>query len=675
MARRCVGKLRLATASNFASTRSFHLTVPRYDALAAPSADASPVASSSSTHARESPINALRNRRMAELRNLLSLKSPSPHAVWANYLELLQFYGPSAVPRDIHQGVLRKCSPPAAHLRGVAAKRRAEGGRFKDDQMYEARFRDVIRNIRASGETPSVEDYHCVLELFAAVGNHKSAVQVFREITELGLIKKPETYSLCLQALAHRLTLPVWHADRPLLVDEITGHCKQILDDMSRNNVSFTARNVDLVFRILKETMSMEGFSHLMKHAYGIDLAYPDRSPLEFWDKKEGDTSAAAVQDAPTPGLPTRLPFSLVAFNTALDYLGRAGEVSKMVELFEVVTNPLPSSNQSYADEDDDDFGIADPQVAPYRPPHVQPNTTTFHTLLRSLHKADHLVLARHYLLVALVAEQEQRSELRKLVATTPPAEIPAPRLAITRNLILPVFSAANDNKNTELMRWVLKKTRRVITRKRHDLSYFERVRRRWFETGVYKPPTLTEAEMGEEPLPLGPASSRFSTFFNPSSSSRVADDDSLATDATSSAGFTPFNIDLHINLLHRDLDALVDLESRVSDVLARTIQRIKERLGRRIWNNKDVFLRSAGDRVPVSKEFWRENVNYRPRSEVGAQGASSEQTPSATAISPSPSRSQRAPPPHPVHAAQGSQGTEAATAPSGSPAKSTGVS
>ncbi|KAH9894285.1 hypothetical protein C8Q73DRAFT_511438 [Cubamyces lactineus] len=665
MARRCVGKLRLATASNFAPARSFHLTTPRYDSLAVASADAPPVASSSTTRPKESPINVLRKRREAELRNLLSLKSPSPHAVWAKYLELLQFYGPSAVPREIHQGVLRKCSPSAVQLRAVAAKRRAQGGRFKDSYLYEARFRDVIRNIRASGETPSLEDYHCVLELFVAVGNHSSAMQVFGEITELGLVKKPETYGLCLKALAHRLALPVWHLHRPLLVDEISGHCKQILDDMSLNNVPFTARNVDLVFRILKETLNMEGFNHLMRHAYGIDLAYPDRSPLEFWDKKEGDSSTATVQDAAAAAFPTRLPFSLAAFNTALDYLGRAGDVSKMIQLFEVVTNPLPSSAQSYADEDEDDFGVADPQVAPYRPPHVQPNTTTFHTLLRSLHKAGHLALARHYLLVALEMEKQERLRLRKLVVDVPPAEIPAPRLAVTRSLILPVFSAANDNKNTELMRWVQRKTHRVITWKRRNLSYFEEVRRQWIEAGIYQPPTLTEAEMDEEALPLGPASSRFSTFFNPSSSSLIAEDDST----TSFEDSKPFNIDLHINLLRRDLDGLVELESRVEDVLARTVQRIKERLGRRVWHNKDIFLRDAETRVPVSKEFWRENVNYRPQSQASAQGASSGQAPSDAP------HSQRPAPSHIPDTARDPQDMQAATSPSGSPAKSTSVS
>ncbi|KAJ8469288.1 hypothetical protein ONZ51_g9093 [Trametes cubensis] len=670
MARRCVGKLRLATASNFAPARSFHLTASRYDSLAAPPPDGSPVASSSSTRTRASPIKALRDRREAELRSLLSLKCPSPHAVWAGYLELLQFYGASAVPREIHQGVLRKCSPSPAHLRMVAAKRRAEGGRFKDSHLYETRFREVIRNIRASGQTPSLEDYHCVLELFVAVGNHTSAMQVFGEITELGLARKSETYSLCLQALAHRLALPVWHLDRPILVDEISGHCKRILDDMSLSNVPYTARNVDLVFRILKETMSMEAFSHLLKHAYGIDLAYPDRSPLEFWDQKEGDSSAATLQDAATPALPTRLPFSLAAFNTALDYLGRAGNVSKMIQLFEVVTNPLPSSDQSYADEDDDDFGVADPQVAPYRPPHVQPNTTTFHTLLRSLHKADHLVLARHYLLLAFELERQASIRLRKLVKFTPPAEIPAPRLAITRSLILPVFSAANDNKNTELMRWALRKTLKAIKWKRYNLSYFEGVRSKWIEAGIYQPPTLTEAEMDEEPLPLGPASSRFSTFFNPSSS-RVAEDGSASASTTSSASSQPFNIDLHINLLRRDLDALVELQSRIEDVLARTVQRIKERLGRRVWKNKNIFLRDAGDRVPVSKDFWREHVKYRPQSQAGAQSASSEQAPSETP----PSHSQEGAPPHVPHTARDPQDMQAATSPSGSPAKSTSVS
>ncbi|KAI0650036.1 hypothetical protein C8Q79DRAFT_362548 [Trametes meyenii] len=635
MAHRCVRKLRLAAPSSFAHVRHFSATTSRLDALSAPAAEFSTTASTSSTPARERPIDTLRNRRADELRALLSLSSPSPHRVWANYIELLQFSGSAGVPRDIHQGVLRKCAPPATFLRAISAKLMEEGGRFKDHALYETRFRDVIRNIRAMGETPTLEDYHCVLEKFAALGSYPSAMMVLEEMAQVGLPKDTETYGLCLQALSYRLTLPVWHLHRPSLVDEVTKHCLKILDEMSLTNLPYTSRNVDLAFRILKETMNMEGFTALMKGAYGIDLAYPDRSPLEFWDKKGAPSTGLNVQDGITPRLPTPLPFSLAAFNTALDYLGRSGNVSKMVQTFEVLTNPLPTaaSDPSFNDDDDDDFGYANPSVAPYRAPHIQPNTTTFRILLRWIHKAEHAVLARHYLLVALETEATQGRRLREQIRTKHPQEITAPRMVVTRDILLSVFSLANDNKNVELLRWTLYKVRKVVRRKRYDLAYYQQVRARWIEEGLYQPVTLSDAQLEgtEEELPLGPSTSRFHSFFSPSASLRSANDLSFSPDGgpassppPSSETPKPFDIDLHVNLIRRDLDKVVDLESQVEDVYARTIQRIKERLGRRVWGRKDIYLRDVERRMPVSKEFWKAHVNYRARSEVQAQQVAS---------------------------------------------------
>ncbi|OJT13542.1 hypothetical protein TRAPUB_9896 [Trametes pubescens] len=620
MAHRCVRKLRLATASSYAHVRPFHSTTSRLDALAVPSA-----VSSSSTVPREDKFsNTPLGQKTADLRALLQIKSPSPHRVWASYVELLQFYGSSGVPRDIHQGVLRKCSPSAAHLRAVSAKLMEEGGRFRDALLYETRFRDVIRNLRSSGEVPTLEDYHCVLDQFAALGNYVSAMRVLEEITQVGLAKEPETYGLCLRALSYRLTLPIFHIRRPMLVDDITGHCMAILEEMSQDNVAYTPTNVDLAFRILKETLNMQGFAALMKGAYGIDLAYPDRSPLEFWEKQAAESSEDAAEVTLSQRLPTRMPFTCSTLNTALDYLGRAGDVSKMVQLFEVTTNPLPSStsNPAFNDDEDDDFGVSNPQVAPYSPPHIRPNTTTFHTMLRHIHKARHEVLARHYLLVALEAERNEGRSLREMTRTKLPQEIVSPRVSVTRSLLLSVASLANDNKDVELLRWVTQKTRQTLRRKRRDLDYYIQVRARWMEEGLYQPPALSDAALEgvEEELPLGPTSSRFSSFFSPSSS--LSHIDGSSTSSTSAPETKPFDIDLHVNMIRRDLDRLITFEARVDDVLARTVQRIKERLGRRVWGGKNIFLSDVERRLPVSREFWKRNVNFRPLSELRAQSA-----------------------------------------------------
>ncbi|KAL7282128.1 hypothetical protein ACG7TL_003597 [Trametes sanguinea] len=571
---------------------------------------------------------------MKDLLALLQQRHPGPDRVWSSYVDLLQVSGLARVPVDIHQRVLRKCAPSAAQIRMVTASKMRRGVRAKI-LLYETRYREVISNIRASGHIPDLEDYHCVLDLFAAVGDYQSALMVLAEITELGLDKTPQTYSLCLQALAHRLSQPVWHLDRPQLVGEITRHFKELLKEMSQNNIPYTARNVDLAFRILKETLDMEGFSGLMKNAYGIDLAYPDRSPLLFWGK---DGASGSEEDAPADFTSTRLPFSLSAFNTALDYLGRAGEVSKMIQLFEVVTNPLPSSssNRAFDDDDDDDFGVSNPQVAPYTPPHVEPNTTTFHVLVRSLHRARHAVLARHYFLLAMEMEGREGHEHRLSLVTKPPNEIRSPRISITRNLLLSVFSVANDNKKVELMRWSLVQTRRAIRWKRQNIDVHQQVRERWIKQGWYQP-LLSEPELEElDDLPLGPSPSSFSTFFDPSTSIRSPSAD--GTPIASPKKPKQFHIDFHLALLRRELDRLLEFLDHAEMVYQRTVQRVKERLGRRVWQDKDVFLRDENDRVMVTKERWRAIVNFRPRSEVPAHQVAKSSQVTPTLPSPPPS-------------------------------------
>lgn len=633
MAQRCVGKFRLAKPS-FRDGRHLHSTLPHYDALALPQAlPQLPIASSSSSSTPRSHLDALRRQKTEDLRNLLSLRIPSPGRVWGSYLELLQFYGSTKVPLDIHQGVLRKCALPPDHVRAAAAKWLAGGRRYKQDVVFESRFQRVFRNIRSAGDFPTLEDYHCVLDLFAAVGNHKSSMMVLTEIGRMGLVKNPRTYALCLQALCHRLTLPIWHRDRPTLVGEVTEHCITILDEMESRGVPYTPLHVDLAFRIMKETMGMNGFTTLMRNAYGIDLAYPDRSPLAYWGKLR-DT---AVEDEGQEGLPAKfpaqLPFTISAFNTALDYLARTGDVSKLVQTFEVITNPLPttaSNSNSFDDDDDDDFGVSNPQVAPYKPPHVQPNTTSFCTLLRGVCNARHAVLARHYILAFTSQEREFNAQLLEMARTRAQDEIPSPRLLISRSVLLPVFSLANRDKNMELLKWINDWIKRAISWHRADIDAFTDARARWIDAGVYRPSETVGRDVEENvnDLPSVAPSSQFASFFSPSSSSREPSstlDPSLPTSVNPSEVQPAeqrkvLDVDLHLSLLEREIIRLEDMERHADAVLSRNTQRIKERLGRRVWGGKDIFLRSENARRVVSKERWREIVNFRPQDEVAAQ-------------------------------------------------------
>lgn len=635
MAHRYVRKLRLATATNTSDVRHLHSTSSCHHALAGLYAEYSTASSSSSSEPYESPLDILRKQKAEDIRSLLSLRRPAPNRVWATYVELLQFYDAARVPLDIHQSVLRKCTPPVEDVRAAFFHGLASGRKYVEHCVYETRFQRIIRNIRNAGEAPALEDYHCVLELFAAIGNHESAMMVLREIGRVGLAKEPKTYALCLQALCHRLTLPIWHLDRPALVDEVTKHCMSIVQDMASNGVPYASYNVDLVFRILKETLNMEGFTTMMRMAYGLDLDYPDRSPLEFWDKARTGSTDVEVPDGAPVQLPTRLPYTQAAFHTTLDYLGRTGNISKLVQTFEVVTTPLPSStsNPAFDEDDEDDFGVSNPQVAPFKPPHVQPNTTSFTIMLRWVARARHFVLARHYVLVAIQQEREQNRQLREWARTRSPADIPAPRLTINRSLLLPVFWLANRNKKMGMLRWLQVKTRRAIRQKRFHVEEYSAIRERWVQSGVHHPKLVTDEGMEDDPaddLPEPAASSQFTTYFNPSSTSRQTSDASPG-----SAGQLPhfavdldaplvppveekkLDIDLHLALLRRDLDGLEELATRLEDVIARSTQRVKERLGRRVWGGKNIFLSDASRRTLVPREVWRETVNFVPQSVI----------------------------------------------------------
>ena len=633
MAHRCVRKFRLASTSTLPNVRHVHATPSSRAALAVPNAEFSTASSSSSSHSGESTLDDIRRRKVEDIKSLLSLRTPNHNRVWGSYVELLEFFGSAKVPLEVHRSVLRKCAPPAVHVRAIFARKIAEGQRFTEDALFESRFQRVIRNIRAAGDTPALEDYHCVLEMFAAVGNYKGAMMVLQEVGRVGLVKEPRTYALCLQAMCHRLTLPVWHLFRPALVEDVTEQCLNILNEMSSNGVQYASYNVDLAFRILKETMNMDGFTTLLRHAYGLDLAYPDRSPLEYWAKSR---NAEGQPDLPMH-IPAPLPFTLATFNTALDYLGRAGNISKLVQTFEVISTPLPASasNRAYDEDEDDDFGISNPQVAPYKPPHVEPNTTSYRLMLKWVARAGHSVLARHYLLCAIEQERNQGRQLREWVRTRPPADIPSPRLSMTRGLFLPVFSVANRDKNIELLRWVHVKVRRAIRRKQFDIKFYEVIRARWIESGVYQAVRNVEDDLTgdlDENLPAASSTSQFSSFFSPSStlrqpSSAPASDPSSPFAVDLDAPLVPpakepkkLDIDRHLLLLQRDLEELQQFERHVVDVIGRDNQRVKERLGRRVWAGKDIFLRDIRQRTEVPKEVWRDMVSFRTQAEIEAK-------------------------------------------------------
>jgi hypothetical protein len=562
-----------------------------------------------------SPVDRIRQRNFDLLFESLE-RNGNPSRVWANYTNLVAFLGYERLPLEIHQQVLRKCTPSSRRLRASATRRLFAGNTPRIPHMYEGRLQAVVRNIRASGAQPTLDDYNFILEQFAAVGHHFGAMQVYRELTHLGIIPRTKTFGLCLQAIAHRLTLPVMPRDKARRTAATRQMVSDLVNAMKSFNIPFTSVNLDLTMRILKETTDLQSFELLMKWGYGIDLVNPDCPPLEYQNSRDPESAVK---------LPAPQPFSTAALNTTIDTLGRLGAISRMVQTFEVLTTPLPThtKSSSYDEDDEDDFGVAaEPTPAStFAAPHASPNTTTYNTLLRHISRAGHAVFARHYLLQAMELERQLTHDLQHRVGKMPLEEVPAPHFGINRGTLLSVFGESNRDKNLGLMRWLFLKFPRIIRQKEGTLKFWTAYRegRQRRKLWPYADPsTSSQAELSTNPQKVVSDASpltvqtRNRRWTAPNGVGVVFN---LNTDDDNTPAPLPekkFNLDLHIRILQRDLSEIQALQAHVQRILERTTRSIKERLGRRVWHGRDVYLRAEGRRVNVSPEKWEQIVGFR---------------------------------------------------------------
>jgi hypothetical protein len=367
--------------------------------------------------------------------------------------------------------------------------------------------------------------------------------------------------------------------------------------------------------RILKETSDEEGFAHLMRVGYGVDLDYPDRAPVEALMVQENIAADELGKDLPSPA-----PLSTAALNTTIDTLGRFGNVSKLVQAFEVLTQPLPpEADQHFSrsfDDEDDDYGVSSPTSTQlYRAPHAAPNTTTYNLLLKHISRSGHGPLARHYLQQAFyfdrMSDRTNRSEMINL-----PEEVPAPHFAINRGTILPVFGLANRDKDMELMRWVGYVIRQTVRRKKNDVIYYSAIAAKLAKESLSLQSSADHAPSTPvSPSPNAAPAARTAALrsHNPSElSAAVFEVDLDAPLVTAPPPTKKFNINLHLQILHRDLDELAALYRQVSNITFRTTQRVKERLGRRVWAGKDVYLLSENKRRLVSRPTWSNIVHFK---------------------------------------------------------------
>ncbi|KAG5654452.1 hypothetical protein H0H81_001951 [Sphagnurus paluster] len=572
-----------------------------------------------------SPQAYLRRRKLHELTESLN-RGHGPSRVWAHYTDLLNVMGYHKLPLEVHQSVLRRCTPSSADLRVSAARRLVAGNVPSNPHIHEGRFQTIMRNIHAIEQNPELDDYHFILEQFAAVGHHVGAMQVYKELTHNAITPRTRTFGLCLQAIAHSLTLPIADERKEQRVTQAHRMMADLITDMQQLHIPFTSANLDLTIRILKETADMETFENLMKWGYGIDLSNPDRPPLEYMGAPT--IKSALGMDTPVSGLPGPQAFSTAALNTTIDILGRFGNVSKLVQAFEVLTQPLPRAAQHLFSsfDDDDDFGIADsPKSTALVSPSARPNTTTYNMLLRHLCKAGHATLARHYLLEAMKLDRTTDSILRYNIYHYPIRHVFAPHFAINRGTLLPVFSESNRDKNMALMRWLSTKIPAILKRKKGSLKFFGE-----FKVNMEKNYERRAAHFAKHPKDA--ANSAFrprSTRGTPRPSllerRRPKPQNGSVFDVNIDSTAPPappapvkyFDIELHLRVLERDIQEIEAFYEHLQAVLGRNTQRLKERLGRRVWAGKDVYMATEGRRRKVSREEWRNAVGFKPRKAV----------------------------------------------------------
>ncbi|TEB35448.1 hypothetical protein FA13DRAFT_1343827 [Coprinellus micaceus] len=534
------------------------------------------------------PVDVVKETNVSDLESVLQ---DDRSKVWNTYNDLVNASGFQGLPLEVHQEVLRKCTRPAPDARTHASRQDIDGGSLAIPHCHEARFQAVIRNIRGAGYIPSLDDYHFVLSQFAAVGNFPGSMEVYKELQTVGHVPTARTFGYILQAIARRLDLPIHRASREAMLAKTNIVFNGLLKDMKKLDIPTVPANIDLSFRILKESMNYTAFERFMRWAYGIDMSYPDRVPLDLAERK----STSDTQKLPVP-------FSTHALNTTIDYLGRAGNLSKMIQAFEVLTQPLPLAQEHFFssfEDDEDDIGAVLPNPQPKsKLPHALPNTTTYSILIRHSARNKHHTLARHYLNEAIWLNQEVALDLRA-TKHLDDHQVAQPRFSLQKDHFTSAVNLGVVGQNKMFLEWVMRKLPKQIKRKDAELKWH----------------IMRRDHRAHQAAKVAKAASRLAESSPPTSSTFPANLDlDFDTSSPPEPLSKPFDSALHIRILARDLEQLTQLNERLRYVSGRVHQRTKERLGRRVWEGKDVYVTHKGDREKVSKLKWMHIMNFKPR-------------------------------------------------------------
>jgi len=521
-------------------------------------------------------------------------EAKSNHRVGAAYSDHTKIYGQylaavndvegGHLPLEIHQAVLRACTPPPDNIRAYTARLLQEE-KLAWDRLahpYESRFQKIMQNITDAGFNPSIEDYHFIMHQFAAAGHYAGIQKYKHHMGRMGLEPNRRTFGFLLQAIAHRISLPPSGSERLIVIRKLVDITIQALREMIDRRMAPSPMNFDLASRILSVVFDLQGLAELLRLGYGMDLYYLDSPPIDAASVPTTSTSKSSS---------AALPFSTSALNFLLETLGRWGQISKMMYVFETLTNPLPvPTKPDYTFNDDDDDFL--PTQQEWKPPSAKPNTTSFNILVKHCTARGYPALAKHYASQLMHVEHMSTLRLRNELRQKPFREVAAPRVAVNVETLRSIQAFANRTHDIELLRWVIRACKLSVRSKYRTWAYYDRTKSRYdFKPAPSTSITLVtpESSPSSSPSPTSPSFPKISRS-------------------------PMFDIHTHLWILKRDIFALSGLKWKAGGGLFDAITRSKARLGRRIWAGKDVYVEDEGARVRLNREVWRERVNFRER-------------------------------------------------------------
>lgn len=561
------------------------------------------------------PMESARKR----LEELLDTPGARYEQVWETYLALRQIINlnrSAPIPRETLQKVLRKCTPDWNSTRKYCshqANRQTIWQRLENPLPFGNRLFEIITHMKEANQVPQKEDFDYMLRYMWAGGHVYGSAAILERMEKEGITPSPSSYKYALQTSVFLLELDIPYSARGTVRETANKFAVDILQRMKAEEKEITPPIMELALRVFRVNGNVEAAEALLRENYAFDIRRPDRMPEEFERRlKEADKSGLP--------LPQLMPMTTSILTSMVHLYGSLGDIPKMITIFEVLTNPyplpsnLPSPTSDWWDSEDE-YDVPQPvnqRPLPNRsdyvwePARASPNNATFAYMLRHLAWAGQRMLCEHYMLLAEEYDKAEALRLQTMLdseiqryqpSQTQPLvgneneqptadDLTAPRFLITPLMFMPVFAYANHQRITELMRWMKYHLAELVKRRESELAFLKSAL-----------DALPAGQASTRGLPLNHDTQPYSDFIGivPRTAQR-----------------SPLNLQVHISLVEASLQSFRAMFEKTNEAVARITQRTKERLTRRVWNNKDIYLRDVDARVLVSREEWVEKVRWR---------------------------------------------------------------